>query len=75
LRLEESMSDKVYKKIAVVGCAAQSIEEAISLAVAKSSESLHGVSWFEVKEIRGAIVDGKPSEWQVTLELGFKIDT
>ncbi len=68
------MSDKVYKKIQVVGCAAESIEKAVELAVSKAAASLHGVSWFEVTEIRGAVRDGKPSEWQVSLEVGFKLD-
>jgi len=68
------MGDKVYKKIDVVGCSAKSIEDAIESAVVKASESLHGLSWFELKEVRGAIRDGKPSEWQVTLQLGFKLD-
>jgi hypothetical protein len=68
------MSDKVYKKIDVVGCSPVSIEKAIAAAVAKASESLHGLSWFELKEVRGSIKDGKPTEWQVTLQLGFKLD-
>lgn len=68
------MGDKVYKKIRVVGCAAESFDRAVELGIAKASETLHGVSWFEVVEVRGAVRDGKPTEWQVTLELGFKID-
>jgi len=44
------MGDKVYKKIDVVGCSAKSIEDAIESAVVKASESLHGLSWFELKE-------------------------
>jgi dodecin len=68
------MGDKVYKKIDVVGCSAVSIEKAVEAAVAKAAESLHGLSWFELKEVRGAIKDNKPSEWQVTLRLGFKLD-
>lgn len=68
------MSDKVYKKIQVVGCSAESIEKAVEIAVAKAAESLHGISWFEIVETRGAVRDGKPSEWQVTLAVGFKLD-
>ncbi len=68
------MGDKVYKKIEVVGCSAKSVEDAVSLAVGKASESLRGLGWFEVKEIRGAIRDGKVSEWQVTVDVGFKLD-
>jgi flavin-binding protein dodecin len=68
------MSDKVYKKIEVVGCSANGIENAVKLAVAKASESLRGLSWFEVKEIRGAVRDGSPTEWQVTVLAGFKLE-
>jgi flavin-binding protein dodecin len=68
------MSDKVYKKIELVGCSAESIEKAVGLAVEKASASLHGLSWFELKEVRGSIRDGKPSEWQVTVLAGFKLD-
>jgi dodecin len=71
---EESMSDKVYKKIELVGCSAESIEKAVATALAKASESLHGLSWFELKEVRGSIRDGQPSEWQVTVLAGFKLD-
>ena len=68
------MSDKVYKKIRVVGCSAVSLEKAVELAIAKASETLHGISWFEVVEFRGAVKDGKPSEWQATVDLGLKLD-
>jgi hypothetical protein len=71
---EGEMGDKVYKKIDVVGCSSESIEKAVANAVRKASESLRGLSWFELKEVRGAIKDGAPSEWQVTLQLGFKLD-
>lgn len=68
------MSEKVFKKIQVVGCSDESIEKAVANAVTKAAESLRGLSWFEVSEIRGAVRDGKPSEWQVSLSLGFKLD-
>ncbi|HVN76407.1 MAG TPA: dodecin [Thermoanaerobaculaceae bacterium] len=68
------MSEKVYKKVEIVGCSPESVEKAVEAAVAKAAQSLHGLSWFEVKEVRGAIRDGKPCEWQVTLVAGFKLD-
>ena len=68
------MSDKVYKRIELVGCSTESVEKAVEAAIAKASESLHALSWFEITEVRGAIRDGKPSEWQVTLTAGFKLD-
>ncbi|MEJ2367390.1 MAG: dodecin family protein [Acidobacteriota bacterium] len=68
------MSEKVYKKIRVVGCSAQSFEKAVELAVAKASESVHSVKWFEVAELRGAVLNGKPSEWQVVVDVAFEVD-
>lgn len=68
------MSTKVFKKITVTGCSSKSYEQAIEAAVAKASESVHGLAWFEVTELRGAIEDGKPSEWQATVDVGFRVD-
>ena len=68
------MSDKVYKKIRVVGCSSKSFEGAVSSAVAKASETLKGLSWFEVIELRGAVHGGKVEEWQATVDLSFKLD-
>ena len=68
------MSDSVYKKIQVVGCSEKSYEDAIPNAVKKSSETLHAIHWWEVVEMRGAVRDGKPVEYQVTVSLAFKVD-
>jgi len=32
------------------------------------------MAWFEVAELRGAIQDGKVSEWQATVEIAFKVE-
>lgn len=63
-----------YKKIEVIGTSDQSFAQATSNAVAKASESLHGLNWFEVTEMRGRIADGKVVEYQVALKLGLKLD-
>ena len=68
------MSTKVYKKITVTGCSEESYEQAIEVAVEKAGESVHGMAWFEVTEMRGAIKGGKPSEWQATVEVAFEVD-
>jgi dodecin len=68
------MADKVYKKIRVTGCSTESIEKAVQIALTKSAESVHGMAWFEVTEIRGAIADGKTAEWQVSVDVAFKVD-
>jgi dodecin len=68
------MSDKVYRKLEVVGCSGESIEKAIEVAIGTASKKIKGISWFEVVEARGAVRDGKPCEWQVTVNVGGKLD-
>ena len=63
-----------YKKIEVVGTSSDSFAKAASGAVEKAAESLHGLNWFEVTELRGSITDGKIDEYQVTLKVGLKLD-
>ena len=64
----------VYKKIEIVGTSSESFAKAADVAVTKASESLHGLNWFEVGELRGRIVDGKIAEYQVSMKLGLKLD-
>ncbi len=66
------MSEKVYQKIRLSGCSSAGIEKAIDLAIAQAGKSAKDMAWFEVVEIRGAIADGRPVEWQVTLDVGYK---
>jgi dodecin len=66
-------TNKTYKLIELVGVSEHSTEEAIQHALAQASQTLKGLSWFEVKEMRGLVEDGKVSQFQVTLKLGFRI--
>jgi len=68
------MADKVYKKIRVTGCSSESIEAAVNLAVKRSSDSVHGMGWFEIVEVRGTVGESGVAEWQVTVDIGFKVD-
>ncbi|NLF72467.1 MAG: dodecin domain-containing protein [Candidatus Anammoximicrobium sp.] len=68
------MSDSVFKKIEIVGTSSKSFDEATANAVAKASETMSGLSWFEVVELRGAIENGKVKQYQVTVRIGCKVD-
>ncbi len=68
------MSDHVYKKIEIVGSSSNSIEEAVSNAIDKASQSIRNMRWMEVVETRGQIEDGKVAHWQVTVKIGFTLD-
>ena len=67
------MSD-TFKMLTLVGESSKSIEDAVETAVASASQSVRGLGWFEVKEIRGRLTDGKPSHWQVKVEVGFRVE-
>jgi len=67
------MSDNVYKVIELVGSSPTSIEDAIEGAVARASATLRDIRWFEVKETRGHVENGKVAHYQVTLKIGFTL--
>ena len=68
------MPDHVYKKIELTGSSPDGIDDAIRNAVAKASETIHNLRWFEVSEIRGHIEQGQVAHFQVTVKVGFTID-
>ena len=68
------MSDHVYKTIEITGSSPDGVTQAIDRAVTKASESLRGLDWFEVTEIRGSIDEGTVAHYQVTLKVGFRLE-
>jgi flavin-binding protein dodecin len=68
------MSGHVYRVTEVVGSSAEGVDPAVRTAVARAAETLHGLDWFEVTEIRGRIEEGRISEYQVALKVGFRLD-
>ena len=69
------MSDHIYKKIELVGSSPNSIEEAVNNAVNRAGKTIRNMRWFEVSEIRGHLEDSKVAHWQVTVKLGFTLDS
>jgi len=68
------MSDHVYKTIEITGTSTEGVSQAIDRAVAKASESLRGLDWFEVTEVRGHIEGTAVAHYQVTLKVGFRLE-
>ena len=68
------MSDHVYKLVEIVGSSETSIEDAINSAIARASQTLRNLRWFEVIQMRGEIRDGKAHFFQVELRLGFTME-
>lgn len=69
------MSDnKIYKMVEIVGTSGESFAKAVSAGVERASETLRNVDWFEVTELRGKVSDGKVSQYQVKMKVGFRLD-
>ena len=68
------MTDHVYKHIELTGSSRTSIEDAIQTALARASQTLRGMHWFEVIDTRGYIEGGKVAYWQVTIKVGFTLE-
>jgi len=68
------MTNHVYSVTEIYGSSEKSVEEAIEGAIATASQSLRHLDWFEVKEIRGHIENGKVAHYQVGLKLGFRYE-
>ena len=63
-----------YKMVTVVGTSQESYEVAIANALSDATATVRNLSWFEVQEQRGRIVDGKVAEYQIKLQIGFRVE-
>ena len=68
------MTDHIYKMLELTGSSENGIEDACQRAIAKASESVRNIRWFEVIETRGHVVDGKIGHWQVSIKVGFTLE-
>lgn len=69
------MSDHVYKTLELVGSSHKGIEDAVQNALARASKTVRHMRWFEVTETRGHIEDNKINHWQVTVKVGFTLES
>ena len=68
------MSEHVYKIVELVGSSTRGTDQAISNAIARASKTIRRIDWFEVKEIRGHVADGKVAHTQVVMRVGFRLE-
>ena len=73
-RQEQEDAVTTYKLIKVAGTSPESFAKAAQTAVTEAAKTLRGLRWFEVKEMRGRIRDGEIAEYQVMVEIGFKLE-
>jgi dodecin len=68
------VSDAIYRITEVVGTSPESVQQAIRNGIARVSRTVRNVEWFEATEIRGQVVNGDVSAFQVTLKVGFRLE-
>ena len=68
------MTHRVYKYIELTGTSNASIEDAAQTALARASQTMRGIDWMEVKDVRARVENGKIDHWQVMLKVAFALD-
>jgi len=68
------MSANVYGVTEIVGTSSEGVDDAIRTGISRASNTLRGLDWFEVTEVRGHIQDGQVAHYQVGLKVGFRMN-
>jgi flavin-binding protein dodecin len=68
------MANRTYVVNEIVGTSTDDVNNAIRNGVTRASETLRNLDWFEVVEVRGAIVNGEVAHYQVTMKVGFRLE-
>ncbi|MDQ0635738.1 flavin-binding protein dodecin [Arthrobacter pascens] len=68
------MSNHTYSISEIVGTSEEGVDAAVRNGIAEAAKTLRNLDWFEVKEVRGHLADGKIADWQVTIKIGFRLE-
>ncbi|MEU0696880.1 dodecin [Streptomyces niveus] len=68
------MSNHTYRVTEIYGTSEAGVDEAIRNGIDRASQTLRGLDWFEVTQVRGHIVDGQIEHYQVGLKVGFRLE-
>ena len=68
------MSDHVYKTVEITGSSSEGVTQAIDRAIAKASQTVRNLDWFELISVRGQIDDDRVAHYQATVKIGFRLE-
>ncbi|MFF9900084.1 dodecin [Streptomyces longispororuber] len=68
------MSDHTYRVTEIVGTSHEGVDQAIRNGISRASQTLRGLDWFEVTQVRGHIENGEIQHYQVGLKVGFRLE-
>ena len=63
-----------YGIVEIVGTSTQGLDDAIQSGIASANQRMEHLDWFEVRQIRGQVQDGRVAWYQVTMGVGFRVD-
>ncbi|GAA2769583.1 dodecin [Streptomyces showdoensis] len=68
------MSNHTYRVTEIVGTSTEGVDQAIRNGIERAAQTLRGLDWFEVTQVRGHLVDGSIEHYQVGLKVGFRLE-
>ncbi|MFE6509269.1 dodecin [Nocardioides sp. NPDC057767] len=68
------MSAHTYRVTEIVGSSEVGVDDAIRSGLARASQTLRHLDWFEVTQIRGHLEEGEIQHFQVGLKVGFRME-
>jgi dodecin len=68
------MAEHTYRVTEIVGTSHEGVDAAVRNGIRRASQTLRGLDWFEITQVRGHIVDGEIEHYQVGLKLGFRLE-
>jgi dodecin len=68
------MSNRTYRLTEIVGTSQDGLDSAIRNGLARASQTVRHLDWFEVTDIRGHVQDGDVDHYQVTMKVGFRLE-
>jgi flavin-binding protein dodecin len=69
------MSNHTYRVIEIVGTSPEGVDAAIQSGLTRAQQTMRNLDWFEVESVRGHLVDGAVAHYQVTMKVGFRLDS
>jgi flavin-binding protein dodecin len=68
------MAEHTYRVTEIVGTSHEGVDQAVRNGVKRAAQTLRGLDWFEITEVRGHIVDGEVEHFQVGMKVGFRLE-
>jgi flavin-binding protein dodecin len=68
------MAEHTYRVTEIVGTSHEGVDAAVRNGVHRAAQTLRGLDWFEITQVRGHIVDGEVEHYQVGLKVGFRLE-